>query len=60
MVDLETEIEMLRRKCINCGKCSRICNFGAFTIDAQRKVSFHPDLCWGCTICSENCPKGAL
>ena len=49
-----------KENCINCGKCSRICNFDAFTIDASRKVSFHPDLCWGCTICSENCPKGAI
>ncbi|MBO6269786.1 MAG: 4Fe-4S binding protein [Clostridium sp.] len=49
-----------KENCINCGKCTRICNFGAFTIDASRKVSFHPDLCWGCTICSENCPKGAI
>ncbi len=46
--------------CVSCGKCARICNFGAFTIDAGRKVSFHPDLCWGCTICSENCPKQAI
>ena len=46
--------------CVNCGKCTRICNFHAFTMGEDKKVSFHRELCWGCTICSENCPKGAI
>lgn len=47
-------------KCISCGACARICNFGAFTMGEDKKISFHPDLCWGCTICSANCPKSAI
>lgn len=48
-------------ECINCGKCTKICNFHAFTRDeATKKVSYHRDLCWGCTICAPNCPKGAI
>lgn len=46
-------------KCIGCGKCVRVCNFGAFT-RAEGKVRFDPTACWGCTICSSNCPVGAI
>ena len=47
-------------ECINCGKCASICNFQAFKKGEDKKVSFDPELCWGCTICSANCPKGAI
>lgn len=47
-------------KCINCGKCTKICNFEAFTMGEDKKVTFHPDQCWGCTVCTNNCPKGAI
>lgn len=46
--------------CIRCGKCARICNFGAFTQDAEKRISFDREKCWGCTICMNNCPKGAI
>lgn len=46
--------------CIQCGKCTKICNFGAFYKDEEGKVKFDPEKCWGCTICSANCPKGAI
>lgn len=48
------------KTCINCGNCARICNFNAFVVGEDKKVSFHPELCWGCTICSANCPKNAI
>lgn len=47
-------------ECINCGKCTKICNFGAFYKDENGKVHYNVDKCWGCTICSPNCPKGAI
>ena len=47
-------------ECINCGKCTKICNFNAFRKGEDGKVSYHKDLCWGCTICAPNCPKGAI
>ncbi len=47
-------------KCISCGKCAKICNFSAFTAGGDGKIVFHPDKCWGCTVCTNNCPKGAI
>ncbi len=46
--------------CIQCGKCTRICNHGAFYKDAQGNVVYDEEKCWGCTICASNCPKGAI
>lgn len=47
-------------QCVNCGKCTKICNFGAFYLDEDRKVQYDPQKCWECTICAENCPKKAI
>lgn len=47
-------------ECISCGKCAAICNFSAFQKGADKKVRYHRELCWGCTICAPNCPKGAI
>lgn len=45
--------------CIHCGKCAKICNFDAFQKEGKA-VSFHRELCWGCTICANHCPTGAI
>ncbi len=47
-------------RCSHCGKCTRMCNFGAFYMTADKKVKFDKARCWGCSICAENCPKGAI
>ena len=46
--------------CINCGRCISICNFEAFSRAEDESVNFDQDKCWGCTICSANCPKNAI
>lgn len=46
-------------KCIGCGRCASICNFGAFKREGK-KVVFNEKDCRGCTICSSNCPVGAI
>lgn len=46
--------------CLNCGKCIKICNFGAFYFDENKKVQYDPQKCWECTICVPNCPKKAI
>lgn len=53
-------IEWHPEECISCGRCVQICNFNAFERDADGKVRYVKDLCWGCTICAENCPKKAI
>jgi len=46
--------------CVDCGRCAKVCNFGAFHFDAYKKMQFDPDRCWGCTVCATNCPKKAI
>ena len=48
-----------KERCVNCKKCARICNFGAFA-EKEGKVFFEEKNCWGCTICSSNCPVRAI
>ena len=54
------KIDWHEDECVNCGKCTKICNFGAFYKDENRKVHYDVDKCWGCTICAPNCPKHAI
>lgn len=46
--------------CIQCGKCTKICNFGAFYKDKEGKVKFDPEKCWGCTTVPQTVPKAQL
>lgn len=45
--------------CVHCGKCAKLCNFGAF-MKTDGKVLFREENCWGCTLCKSNCPTGAI
>ncbi len=54
------KIKWHEEECVNCGKCTKICNFGAFYFDENKHVKFDVEKCWGCTICSNNCPKNAI
>ena len=47
------------KKCVACGRCAKVCNFGAFR-QVGRKITFEEKDCWGCTICGSNCPVGAI
>lgn len=53
------KINWEKDKCINCGKCSKICNFNAFSMN-DKMINFDEDSCWGCTICKDNCPVKAI
>lgn len=43
-------------KCINCGLCHRVCNFGAISKD----IVVNEGKCEGCTVCKVACPVGAI
>ncbi len=45
--------------CINCGKCTTVCFFGARTMKAK-KLSVKRTLCSGCGLCVDVCPSDAI
>jgi ferredoxin len=58
-----------REICNLCGACVRRCHFEAFyhdgstvSIDGRVKenVQFDPAQCWGCGLCANTCPTGAI
>jgi ferredoxin len=55
--------------CNLCGACVKRCHFDAFYHDgstlevdgmAKKNVLFDPDKCWGCGLCANTCPVGAI
>ena len=61
MVDLQAEIENLRRKCIGCGKCSRVCpslKHGGMD-PMEMMISGEGDItqCIACGNCSQVCRR---
>jgi len=55
--------------CNQCGACVKRCHFGAFyhdgsivEIDGKSKkgVAVDLDKCWGCGLCANSCPQGAI
>lgn len=46
-------------KCVNCGRCVKICNFGAF-VKENKKIRYVEEKCLGCTICSSQCHVKAI
>jgi Pyruvate/2-oxoacid:ferredoxin oxidoreductase delta subunit len=58
-----------REDCNLCGACVKRCHFAAFYHDgdalevdgkARENVRFDPDRCWGCGLCANTCPTGAI
>ena len=45
--------------CIACGKCARVCKFGALTM-RDNLPEINSNLCVGCMQCADSCPTGAL
>jgi ferredoxin len=57
-------------ECCNlCGACVKRCHFDAFYHDgsaveidgeAKKSVRFNLEKCWGCGLCANTCPSGAI
>jgi electron transport complex protein RnfB len=45
--------------CIGCGKCQKVCNFDAITIE-NNLAYIDPDKCKLCRKCAPECPTGAI
>lgn len=51
------------QRCVACGKCQRVCPFGAIqeaTVRGQTKVEVIATVCQGCGVCTATCPQGAI
>jgi ferredoxin len=58
-----------REECNLCGACVKRCHFDAFYHDGtllgingktEENVVLDPDRCWGCGLCVNTCPSGAI
>ncbi|MGB9675410.1 MAG: ATP-binding protein [Candidatus Nanoarchaeia archaeon] len=49
---------IIKEKCIQCGKCEKICNFKA--IEKREVFEVNPFLCEGCGACELVCPTNAI
>ena len=45
--------------CMSCGNCTR-CSYGAISLDQDKIPVIDPELCIGCSICTQKCFAGAL
>ncbi len=48
-----------KEKCIGCQKCIRELGCPAITME-DKKALIEPSLCYGCSICAQVCPVGAI
>ncbi len=51
------------QRCVGCGKCMRVCPFGAIreaSIRGEAKVEVLATVCQGCGLCTATCPQGAI
>jgi heterodisulfide reductase subunit A-like polyferredoxin len=51
-------------RCIGCGLCAEVCNFGAIIMEEIEGIGFRaknvPASCKGCGLCASSCPQGAI
>lgn len=47
-------------RCLDCGMCREVCNFGAVAENAEGAMEIDPLSCEGCGVCVHFCPGGAI
>jgi len=47
-------------KCISCMTCTKVCPYGAPTVNADHKAEIIAAKCMGCGICAAECPACAI
>jgi ferredoxin len=52
-------VQDLEGECINCGKCTEHCYFGA-RIMRNGELEFKPNLCYGCGLCVSRCVNSVI
>ena len=54
-------IEIIKDKCVSCGKCIGVCPGNLIYKDKDKKsfIKYKKD-CWGCTACIKQCKFGAI
>lgn len=58
---IESDIKMLRERCIDCSVCVGLCPTGALYIDREKyQVKFEPEKCIACELCIKGCPTKAM
>ncbi len=51
------------QRCVGCGKCVRVCPFGAIreiNVRGDLRVEVLATVCQGCGLCTATCPQGAI
>ncbi|MBR4060168.1 MAG: glycyl-radical enzyme activating protein [Lachnospiraceae bacterium] len=58
-IGFKTQLSYIKKKCIGCGECVKVCESGAHIIENGNHV-FHREKCTGCGKCEEVCLGEAL
>lgn len=58
--ELQSVVEVNRKKCVNCGACTAVCAVGALEMNENWELVHHDDLCLECMLCVKACPVRAI